>query len=74
MILALRRAVMRGGWRDPARFALAVLIAGTVNATAIIFAVTGAVVWVVAEWGVRACWAPVMRAPGCARQRCRRGG
>jgi len=66
MILALRRAVMRGGWRDPARFALAVLIAGTVNATAIIFAVAGAVVWVVAEWGVRACWAPVMRAALCS--------
>ncbi len=66
MILALRHAVIRGGWRDAARFALIVLVAGTVNATSIVFAVVGAVVWVVATWGVRTCLPSIIRAGVCS--------
>ena len=63
MILALRAAVRDGSrWRWPARFALLVLVAGTVNATSIAFAVAGAVVWVAAEtssW--RSLWPALWR-------------
>lgn len=52
MIIALRSALVdERRWRWPARFGLLVLIAGTVNATSIAFAVVGAVVWMVAEAG-----------------------
>ncbi|HEY5664695.1 MAG TPA: alpha-(1-_3)-arabinofuranosyltransferase family protein [Ilumatobacter sp.] len=52
MVLALRAGLANPrGWRQPARFALLVLVAGTVNATSIAFAVLGAVVWLVAEAG-----------------------
>ncbi len=43
------RAVRRGGWRDPAWFALVVLLVGTVNASALVLAGIGPVVWVVME-------------------------
>ncbi|MFZ9017337.1 MAG: alpha-(1-_3)-arabinofuranosyltransferase domain-containing protein, partial [Ilumatobacteraceae bacterium] len=61
MIIALRAALVDDGrWRWPARFGLLVLVAGTVNATSIAFAVAGAVVWLLAESGSwRRCW-PVL--------------
>jgi arabinofuranan 3-O-arabinosyltransferase len=64
MILALRAGVRDGSrWRWPARFALLVLVAGTVNATSIAFAVAGAVVWTLAEAGSwRAVWPTLWRA------------
>ena len=52
MIIVLRRgAVDERRWRHPARFALLVLIAGTVNATSIGFVVAGAAIWLIAEMG-----------------------
>ncbi|MGA1344740.1 MAG: alpha-(1-_3)-arabinofuranosyltransferase domain-containing protein [Ilumatobacteraceae bacterium] len=63
MILTLRAAVRDGSrWRWPARLALLVLVAGTVNATSIAFAVVGAVTWVAAEtpsW--RSLWPTLWR-------------
>jgi arabinofuranan 3-O-arabinosyltransferase len=41
------RALKRGGWRDPALFALVVLGVGGVNATALVFAGLGPVLWLV---------------------------
>lgn len=63
MIVVLRAAVRDGTrWRHPARFALLVLVAGTVNATSIAFVVAGAVVWVLAEVSsVRRVWPAVWR-------------
>lgn len=50
MIVVLSAGVRDGTrWRHPARFALLVLLAGTVNATSIAFVVAGAVLWVLAE-------------------------
>jgi hypothetical protein len=43
-----------GGWRYPALFALLVQVVGGVNATALIFAGVGPVLWIVWEvWGTR---------------------
>ncbi|HEX2850837.1 MAG TPA: alpha-(1-_3)-arabinofuranosyltransferase family protein, partial [Acidimicrobiales bacterium] len=39
------RALRRGGWRHPAAFALVVLAVGGVNATALVFAGLGPVLW-----------------------------
>jgi arabinofuranan 3-O-arabinosyltransferase len=39
------RAIRRGGWRDPALFALVVLSVGGVNATALVFAGVAPVLW-----------------------------
>lgn len=38
-------ALRRGGWRDPAIFALVVLLCGGVNATSLIFAGVGPLLW-----------------------------
>ena len=47
-----RRAVRRGGWRDPALFALVVVTVGAVNATATLLVAVGPVLWLVHEaWG-----------------------
>ncbi len=40
------RSLRRGGWRDPAAFALVVLAVGGVNATALVFAGLGPVLWI----------------------------
>ena len=39
------RSLRHGGWRDPARFALVVLIVGGVNATALVMVGLGPVLW-----------------------------
>ena len=44
------RAMRRGGWRHPALFALVVLAVGGVNATALVFAGLGPVLWLVFSW------------------------
>ena len=63
LVLALRSGVTETRrWRAPARVALLVLVAGTVNATSIAFVVAGAVVWLIAELGsVRRAWPVVWR-------------
>jgi arabinofuranan 3-O-arabinosyltransferase len=58
------RALKRGGWRDPALFALVVLGVGGVNATALVFAGLGPVLWLVfaaKEAGARATIAAAAR-------------
>ena len=44
------RALRRGGWRHPALFALVVLAVGGVNATALVFAGLGPVLWIAFAW------------------------
>ncbi len=63
MVIIMRRARDEStGWRQPARFALLVLVAGTVNATSIAYAVMGAVIWIIAEAGsFRTVWSPLWR-------------
>ncbi|HEX4819018.1 MAG TPA: alpha-(1-_3)-arabinofuranosyltransferase family protein, partial [Acidimicrobiales bacterium] len=54
MIAFTIRAIRRGGWRDPALFALTVLTVGGVNATALVFAGIGPLLWFpFAVWGSR---------------------
>ena len=54
MIALTARALRRGGWRDPALFALVVLAIGGVNATALLYAGLGPVLWVpFAVWVLR---------------------
>ncbi|HSL59412.1 MAG TPA: alpha-(1-_3)-arabinofuranosyltransferase family protein, partial [Acidimicrobiales bacterium] len=48
MVLLAARAAERGGWRDPARFALVVALVGGVNATALVLAGLGPVIWLIA--------------------------
>ena len=45
MLALTIRAIRRGGWRDPALFALVVLTVGGVNATALVFAGVAPVLW-----------------------------
>jgi arabinofuranan 3-O-arabinosyltransferase len=48
------RAIRRGGWRDPALFALVVLAVGGVNATALVFAGVAPLLWFpFAIWGTK---------------------
>ncbi len=48
------RAIRRGGWRDPALFALVVLAVGGVNATALVFAGVAPLLWFpFAVWGTK---------------------
>ena len=63
MIIMLRRALKEpNSWRHPAMFAFLVLIAGTVNATAIAFVTLGAVLWLIVESSViRDVWRIVWR-------------
>ena len=54
MIAFTIRAIRRGDWRDPALFALVVLTVGGVNATALVFAGVGPLLWFpFAIWGTR---------------------
>ena len=46
MIGLMRKALRDGGWRYPAIFALVVQVVGGVNATALIFAGVGPVLWI----------------------------
>ncbi len=50
MIGLIRKALRDGGWRYPALFALLVQVVGGVNATALIFAGVGPVLWIVYAW------------------------
>lgn len=50
MIGLVRKALADGGWRYPAIFALVVQIVGGVNATALIFAGVGPVLWILHSW------------------------
>lgn len=50
MIGLVRKALRDGGWRYPAIFALVVQLIGGVNATALIFAGIGPVLWIVYAW------------------------
>jgi arabinofuranan 3-O-arabinosyltransferase len=47
LIALTARALRRGGWRDPALFALVVLTVGGINATALILIGLGPLLWVV---------------------------
>ena len=49
MVALVARALRDGGWRYPAAFAIVVQLAGSVNATALIFAGIGPVLWIVHE-------------------------
>jgi arabinofuranan 3-O-arabinosyltransferase len=49
MVALVARALRDGGWRYPAAFAIVVQLAGSVNATALIFAGIGPVLWIVYE-------------------------
>jgi arabinofuranan 3-O-arabinosyltransferase len=50
MIGLIRKALRDGGWRYPALFAIVVQIVGGVNATALIFAGVGPVLWILYAW------------------------
>ncbi len=50
MIGLTRKALRDGGWRYPATFALVVQVIGGVNATALIFAGLGSVLWIAYAW------------------------
>jgi len=50
MIGLTRKALRDGGWKYPAIFALVVQVIGGVNATALIFAGVGPVLWIVYAW------------------------
>ena len=50
LIALTRKALRDGGWRYPAVFALVVQVIGGVNATALIFAGVGAVLWIAYAW------------------------
>ena len=50
MIGIIRMALRDGGWRYPALFAVVVQIVGGVNATALIFAGVGPVLWILYAW------------------------
>lgn len=50
MIGLVRKALRHGGWRYPAIFALVVQLVGGVNATALIFAGVGPVLWILYAW------------------------
>ena len=50
LIALTARAVRRGGWRDPAWFALVVLVVGGINATALLLVGLGPLLWLV--WAV----------------------
>jgi hypothetical protein len=57
------RAIRRGGWRDPALFALVVVAVGGVNATALVFAGVAPLLWFpFAVWVTKE--APLKRAVG----------
>jgi arabinofuranan 3-O-arabinosyltransferase len=43
------RAVRRGGWRDPALFALVILTIGSVNASSLLFVCIGPALWLVVD-------------------------
>ena len=49
MVALVARALRDGGWRYPAVFAIVVQVAGSVNATALIFAGIGPLLWIVHE-------------------------
>ena len=46
LVALVQRALRHGGWRDPAMFALIVLTVGGVNATALVLAGIGPLLWV----------------------------
>jgi arabinofuranan 3-O-arabinosyltransferase len=50
MIAVVRKALREKGWRYPAIFALIVQLVGGVNATALIFAGIGPLLWIVYAW------------------------
>ena len=50
MIGLTRKALRDGGWRYPAIFALVIQVIGGVNATALIFAGVGPVLWILYAW------------------------
>jgi arabinofuranan 3-O-arabinosyltransferase len=45
MIAFTIRAIRRGGWREPAFFALVILLVGQINATGLIYAGVGPLLW-----------------------------
>ena len=50
LIGLMRKALRDGGWRYPAIFAIVVQVVGGVNATALVFAGLGPLLWVVYSW------------------------
>jgi hypothetical protein len=50
MIAIIRKALRDRGWRYPALFAIVVQLVGGVNATALIFAGVGPVLWILYAW------------------------
>ena len=54
MVALVVRSLRRGGWRDPALFAIVVALCGGVNATSLIYAGIAPVLWIPhAIWGLR---------------------
>src|SRR6478672_6069141 len=49
LIGLVMRSVRRGGWRDPALFALVVLTIGSVNASSLVFVGIGPLLWLVLD-------------------------
>ncbi|MGH9214828.1 MAG: alpha-(1-_3)-arabinofuranosyltransferase domain-containing protein [Acidimicrobiales bacterium] len=64
LVLLAARAVRRGGWRDPAAFALVALTVGGANATAFLLAGLAPALWLVHE----------ALGPGAVRRRALRAG
>ena len=62
MIGLMRKALRDGGWRYPAIFALVVQVVGGVNATALVFAGLGPLLWVAVRVARRARGAVATRA------------
>ncbi|MEY2403953.1 MAG: arabinofuranan 3-O-arabinosyltransferase, partial [Acidimicrobiaceae bacterium] len=63
MIAFTIRAIRRGGWREPAFFALVLLVVGQINATGLIYAGMGPLLWFpFAVWVTKE--APLPRAAG----------
>jgi arabinofuranan 3-O-arabinosyltransferase len=57
------RAVRRGGWRDPALFALVLLTIGSVNASSLVFVIVGPALWLLLDaCRGRAAFGAVLRA------------
>jgi arabinofuranan 3-O-arabinosyltransferase len=64
LIALTARALRRGGWRDPALFALVVLTVGGINATALVLIAFGPLLWVVYAVAIdrTVAWRPAVSA------------
>jgi len=66
-IVLAARSLREGGWRWPAAFALVLLLVGSINASSLLFAALGPVLWVIYDAGIlrtvtwRRVWATALR-------------